>query len=102
MRGPRREEGAPLEEGRANVPRGLSWCCLPGVAVAVGAEEFAGAVIWNVGPVAIGVSPVFPPSVLLSQELRGAVAPWWGSPPTKSAKVLWRFCRDRESGECER
>lgn len=99
---PRREEGAPREEGRANVPLGPSWCCLPGVAVAVGAKEFTGAVIWNVGPVAIGVvSPVFPPSALLSQEARGVAAPWWGSPPTKSAKVLPGVSVSREIDESE-
>lgn len=89
-RGPWREEGAPREEGRANVSLGPSWCCPPGVAVAEGVEEFASVVIWNVGRVAVAVFPVFPPSALLSQEPRGVVAPWWGSPPTKSAKVFGR------------
>lgn len=88
-RGPRREERAPREKGRANVPLGPSWCCPPGVAVAAGAEAVAGAVIWNVGRVAVGVSPALPPSALLSQEVRGVAAPWWGSPPIRSAKV-WR------------
>lgn len=86
-RGPYRKKGAPQEEGRANVPLGPSWCCPPGVAVAVGAEVVAGAVIWNVGQVAVGVFPALPPSALLSQEVRGVAAPWWGSPPIKSAKV---------------
>lgn len=61
----RREERAPREEDRANVSLGPSWCCPPGVAVAVEEEEFASDVIWNVERVAIGVSPVFPPSALL-------------------------------------
>ncbi|EFN69361.1 Kv channel-interacting protein 4 [Camponotus floridanus] len=87
-RGPYRKKRAPREEGRANVPLGPSWCCPPGVAVAVGEEEVVDVVIWNVGQVAVGVFPVLPPSVLLSQEPRGVAAPWWGSPPTKSAKVL--------------
>lgn len=89
-RGRRREERAPREEGRANVSLGPSWCCPPGVAVAEGVKEFASAVIWNVGRVAVAVFPVFPPSALLSQEPRGVAAPWWGSPPTKSAKVFGR------------
>ncbi|XP_029172007.1 uncharacterized protein LOC114941246 [Nylanderia fulva] len=87
-RGPRREKRAPREEGRINVSLGPSWCCPPGVAVAVGEEEVAGVVIWNVDRVAVGVFPVLPPSALLSQEPPGVAAPWWGCPPTKSAKVL--------------
>lgn len=87
-RGPRREKkGASREGGRGNVPLGLSWCCPPGVAVAARAQEVAGAVIWNVGRVAVGVFPALPPSALLLQEARGVAAPWWGSPPIKSAKV---------------
>lgn len=78
---------ASREEGRANVPLGPSWCCPPGVAVAVGEEEVADAVIWNVAQVAVGVFPVLPPSAPLSQEARGVAAPWWGSPPIKNAKV---------------
>lgn len=108
-RGPWREEGASREEGRANVSLGPSWCCLPGVAVAVGVEEFASVVIWKVGQVAVAVFPVFPPSALLSQEAQGVAAPWWGSPPpTKSAKVFGRFNpRDRRMSsqvpdECEK
>lgn len=89
-RGLRREEKAPREEDLANVPLGPSWCCPPG-AVAVEAEEVADVVIWNVERVAVGVFPASPPSALLSQEPRGVAAPWWGSPPTKSAKVLRRF-----------
>lgn len=85
---PRREEAAPREEGRTNVSLGPSWCCPPGVAVAEGVERFANVVIWNVERVAVAVFPVFPPSALLSQEPRGVAAPWWGSPPTKSAKVF--------------
>lgn len=54
------------------------------------AEEVADVVIWNVERVAVGVFPVLPPSALLSQEVRGVAAPWWGSPPIKSAKVLRR------------
>lgn len=88
--GPRREEGAPREEGRASVSLGPSWCCPPGVAVAEGVEEFASAVIRNVGRVAVAEFLVFPPSALLSQEVRGVAAPWWGSPPTKSVKVFGR------------
>lgn len=95
-RGPWREEGAPREEGRANVSLGPSWCCPPGVAVAEGVEEFASAVIWNVGRVAVAVSLVSPPSALLSQEARGVAAPWWASPPTKSAKVFGRVLHPRE------
>lgn len=86
-RGPQREKGAPREEGRANVPLGPSWCCPPGVAVAVGAEGVADAVILNVERVAVGVFPALPPSALLLQAVRGVAAPWWGSPPIKSAKV---------------
>lgn len=90
-RGLRRQEGAPREKSRANVPLGPSWCCPPGVAVAVEAEEVADVVIWNAERVAVGVFPVLPPSALLSRGARGVAAPWWGSPPTKSAKVLRRF-----------
>lgn len=59
--------------------------------MAVEAEEVADVVIWNVERVAVGVFPVLPPSALLSRGARGVAAPWWGSPPTKSAKVLRRF-----------
>lgn len=97
-RGPYRKKRAPREEGRVNVPLGPSWCCPPGVAVAVEEEEVVDVVIWNVGRVAVGVSPVLPPSVLLSQEPRGVAAPWWGSPPTKSAKVLRHFLLKLKGG----
>lgn len=51
--------------------------------------EVAGAadVTTNVAVLAVGVLPVLPPSAPRSRGARGVVAPWWGSPPTKSAKV---------------
>lgn len=87
-RGPRRKEGAPRRKGHANVSLGSSWCCPPGVAVAVVVTgEVANAVIWNVELVAVGVPPALPPSVLLSQEAQGVMA-WWGSPPIRKDKVF--------------
>lgn len=70
---------------------GPSWCCPPGVAVVekwVGVGVVVADVNLNLVGVAVGVPSVFPPSAPLLRGARGAAAPWWGSPPTKSDKVV--------------
>lgn len=57
--------------------------------MAVVTGEVADAVIWNVELVAVRVLPALPPSVLLSQEAQGVMAPWWGSPPIRRDKVFF-------------
>lgn len=68
-------------------------CCRPGAAattvlkVVTEVRLCADGVTWSaVG--AAGVPPASPPSAPLSPEVRGVVAQWWVSPPTKNGREM--------------